>query len=95
MGEKVGIRELRQNLSVYVRRVRDGERFVVTERNQPVARLEPLADEDDHWQRLIDEGVLTPAAGRLADLPSPQPADSGDRNAVSKALEEAREERLP
>ena len=41
---RVGIRELRQNLSVYVRRIHRGERFEVTERGRPVALLVPLAD---------------------------------------------------
>jgi prevent-host-death family protein len=41
MGEKVGIAELRQNLSVYLRRVSRGERLVVTDRNRPVAELGP------------------------------------------------------
>ena len=38
--ERVGIRELRQNLSVYVKRVREeGRAYEVTERGEPVARL--------------------------------------------------------
>ena len=32
MAMRVGVRELRQNLSVYLRRVAKGESFVVTER---------------------------------------------------------------
>jgi prevent-host-death family protein len=37
--ERVGVRQLRQNLSVYLRRVRRGESLEVTERGQPVAVL--------------------------------------------------------
>lgn len=37
--EQVGVRELRQNLSVYLRRVAEGETLEVTERGRPVARL--------------------------------------------------------
>ncbi|MEJ7716708.1 MAG: type II toxin-antitoxin system prevent-host-death family antitoxin [Thermoleophilaceae bacterium] len=43
MTDTVGVRELRQNLSRYLDRVKDGERLVVTERNRPVAVLEPVA----------------------------------------------------
>ncbi len=39
---RVGVRELRQNLSVYLERVKAGESLEVTERGQPVARLAPL-----------------------------------------------------
>ena len=56
--ERVGVRELRQNLSVYLRRVRRGETLEVTERGQPVARLQPLVDVDDPLSRLEARGRL-------------------------------------
>jgi prevent-host-death family protein len=70
MASTVGVRELRQNLSVYLRRVAEGERFVVTDRREPVAELVPLAAEDDEaaWMR---RNNLKPAAGRLEDLGPP------------------------
>lgn len=37
----VGVRELRQNLSRYLERVKDGETLTVTERGHEVARLVP------------------------------------------------------
>lgn len=45
MVEVVPVRELRQNLSRYLRRVKAGEELVVTERGRRVARLVPFADE--------------------------------------------------
>ena len=39
MSETVGVAQLRQNLSRYLRRVARGERLVVTDRNRPVAEL--------------------------------------------------------
>ena len=41
MSETVGVAELRQNLSRYLRRVEQGERLVVTDHNRPVAELGP------------------------------------------------------
>src|SRR5688500_18828583 len=38
---RVGVRELRENLSVYLDRVKAGETLVVTEHGEPVARLAP------------------------------------------------------
>jgi prevent-host-death family protein len=40
---KVGVRELRQNLSRYLDRIKAGETLVVTEHGREVARLVPLA----------------------------------------------------
>jgi prevent-host-death family protein len=43
MGE-VGIKALKDHLSEYLRRVRDGERIVVTDRGAPVAVLAPVEE---------------------------------------------------
>jgi prevent-host-death family protein len=72
MASRVGIRELRQNLSVYLRRVAAGERLEVTERGRPVAQLVPLPDASDPLARLAARGRLARrASGRLADLGPP------------------------
>ena len=39
----VGVRELRNHLSDYLQRVREGERVVVTDRGEPVVELSPRA----------------------------------------------------
>jgi len=91
MSESVGVRELRQNLSVYLRRVKAGERLVVTERNLPVAELVPLDADLDPIERMIAEGRLWPPTRSLRDLPPPL-ENSGDPHALSKALQEMRED---
>lgn len=45
MAARVGVRELRQNLSKYLARVKAGEELVVTERGEEVARLIPKTTE--------------------------------------------------
>ena len=57
---EVGIRELRADLSRFVKRVRKGEEIVVTDRGKAVARLVPLEGERT-IDRLIREGLVTPA----------------------------------
>jgi prevent-host-death family protein len=42
MADAVGVRELRQNLSKYLDRVKAGEDLVVTEHGREVARLVPV-----------------------------------------------------
>lgn len=70
--DRVAVRELRQNLSVYLRRVKQGETLEVTERGVPVARLEPLREPDDPIARLEARGLVARrATRRLADLPPP------------------------
>jgi prevent-host-death family protein len=57
---EVGIRELRNHLSRYLDRVRDGDEVVVTDRGRAIARLVPV-DGERVLDRLIAEGVVTPA----------------------------------
>ncbi len=89
----VGVRELRQNLSVYLRRVEAGETLRVTERGQPVALLTPLPGRGDVLDRLIAERLATAAKGDLLELGFPRPYAL--RMSTSEALELEREERLP
>jgi prevent-host-death family protein len=73
---RVGVRELRQNLSVYLDRVKEGEILEVTEHGHAVALLTPLPRSTmSTLDRLIAEGRVTPGSGDLmAYLRSHQPA---------------------
>lgn len=90
---EVGVRELRQNLSVYLRRVAAGERFVVTDQREPVAVLGPMPETDDPWEKMFAGGRLSKPTNSLADVRPP--IDAGDSHAGTRAMEEQREERLP
>jgi prevent-host-death family protein len=90
---RVGVRELRQNLSVYLQRVRAGHTLEVTERGQPVALLVPLPDAESALSRLIASGRATAPVGDLCDL-SPPPLRRRRGKLLSRLLEELREERL-
>ena len=88
--DRVGIRELRQNLSVYLAKVKTGSVFAVTDRGKPVAVLKPLAADDDAWQRLVESGVVVPAAGSWSDIEPPK-GDIDSSRSASKYLQELRE----
>ncbi len=90
MNEKVGIAELRQNLSVYLRRVSAGERLIVTDRNRPVAQLGPVPGGSADIDRMIAEGQVSPP--KRSGLPKPVRM-TGDPHALSKALAEIRDDR--
>lgn len=59
--KKVGIAELKANLSSYLAEVRTGERFVVCDRATPVAWLVPYAEEE---QTLIIAAKAPPHAAK-------------------------------
>ncbi len=87
---RVGVRELRQNLSVYLDRVKAGETLEVTEHGQPVARLTPNPPQRlSLVDRMIAEGRITPAKGDHRTLPVP-PTIPG--RPLSEILREMRDE---
>ena len=91
--DRVGVRELRQNLSVYLRRVRRGETLEVTERGRPVALLQPIVAADDGLARLAERGLLVRrGAGNLADLPPPTSVKLD--HPLTSVLDESREDRI-
>ena len=67
----VGVRELRQNLSVYLERVQNGEALRVTDRGRVVAMLAPLPENSTSLDVLVASGRATPPVGRLEDLGPP------------------------
>ena len=88
---RVGIRALRRNLSVYLRRICRGERFEVTDRGRPVALLIPLTGSASPLARLIAQGrVSSPRRDLLGlDPPAGQPS-----TAATEVLLADRDDRL-
>jgi prevent-host-death family protein len=60
---KVGVRELRNNLSRYLERVHGGAEVVVTEHGRAIAKVVPIGDvgPTSSLDRLIQEGLASPA----------------------------------
>lgn len=56
----VGVRELKNGLSRYLKRVQEGEEIVVTERGRSVARLVPVNGSNlkEELQPLLREGAI-------------------------------------
>ena len=83
--EKVGVRELKDRLSHYLRVVRQGQSVEVTVRGKAVARLVPVQPRGEMalpeelearmWE-LASDGFLTWSGERL-ELPEPAAANRG------------------
>lgn len=57
----IGIRELNQQTSQILDRVRAGETIEITDRGVPIAEIRPVGREPSVLARLVAEGRLTPA----------------------------------
>lgn len=91
MADSIGVRELRQNLSVYLRKVKAGSTLRVTERGTEIARLVPSGPSESALGQLIAERGATVPAGSLADFAVPERAPREPTSV--ELLEELREER--
>jgi len=90
----VGVRELRQNLSVYLDRIKNGETLQVTEFGRVVALLTPLpAERLSPFERMVREGRAIPPKGSLKDRRPPQPGPPGMPSS-EEILAADREDRL-
>jgi antitoxin (DNA-binding transcriptional repressor) of toxin-antitoxin stability system len=87
----VGVRELRQNLSVYLARLATGTVFRVTDRGHAVALLVPLPPHATAVERLVATGRAEPARRDLLTLGRPT---ARPKASVADALREIRDDRL-
>lgn len=75
--ETIGLRELNQNPSKAVARVRAGASIVVTDRGRPVLRMVPEPRAENTLHRMIAGGeVRPPAESGMPDIVDDLPADT-------------------
>ena len=86
----VGVRELRQNLSVHLDRVKEGQTLTVTEHGHAVAELRPLPRMEDPIARLQASGQIIPARRPVSTLPRPVALNL--ETPLSALLDELRED---
>jgi len=89
MQETVGVRELRQNLSKYLERVKAGENLVVTERGREVARLVPSGD-GPYAEMARELGATIPTRDLIEVIDSLPPRDPAPAGTTDRILDELR-----
>jgi prevent-host-death family protein len=93
MENKVGIRELKQNASAVVARVKAGETITITERGREVAVLSPVKRS---WlDQMIESGSIAPAGGDLSEWlrNNPPVSDNWEGPSSEEIIVESRRER--
>ncbi len=88
--EKVGIRQIKSLLSSYIRKVKQGEVIVITERGVPVAKLSPIYEEaTDGVSDIVKEGLAS-WQGRKPGKFSPMKIDTSKKTAAEMVSEDRR-----
>ena len=93
MVDRVGVRELRQNLSRYLERVKAGEGLVVTERGREVARLVPSGASADRYAALVQRFGATLPLGRVEEMAARLGSPTRPAGTTDAFLRESRDSR--
>jgi prevent-host-death family protein len=93
--EKASISDLKNRLSAYLQKVRAGETILVFDRNEPIARIERIADggDDERLTRLRRAGLLAPPTRPMPFETLRQPSPRSEKSVVAALLEEREEGR--
>lgn len=93
--ERVSVRDLKNRLSAYLRRVESGTRVVVTDHGRPVAELGPLRPEDvspeEALRQMADAGEVVPPKGKGFSRFRPIKLDG---EPLASTIHDGREERF-
>ncbi len=70
---KVGVKELKNHLSNYIKKVKGGETLIVTDRGKAVVYMAPIGQEDliEDISQLIKEDLITWKGGKPRGNPHP------------------------
>ena len=94
MMKSVGLREINQAFSRYMKIVKAGEDVLITERGRPIAVIRPLASETDMDARirlLEADGLLSPPQKK--GQPQNHPPISLSGQGIAQTISEMRDER--
>ncbi|MBA4393834.1 MAG: type II toxin-antitoxin system prevent-host-death family antitoxin [Desulfobacca sp.] len=82
VSRNLGVREVKTNLSGLLKKVKEGQEIIITDRGKPIGKIVPFPAKElsleDRIRHLENQGLLDPLskkAGRR--LPSPLPAPAG------------------
>lgn len=88
MQTKVGIKELKAQLSAYLRQVKAGGTVIITDRGQPIGRIVPMTQPvDTVLESLLQAGLIAWSGKKLSSL-APVARTQGDRTVAELLLED-------
>lgn len=64
----IGVKELRNNLEEYISEINKGQSFTVIKRSKPVFQINPIDDEGDQWEEVVDFTKIKKGGIEIGDL---------------------------
>ena len=67
MDKIVGVKELRENLPSYIKKIQAGKSFTVVKRSKPVFKITP-PDEEGAWEEVVDLTRVRKGGVSISDI---------------------------
>ena len=64
----VGLKELRENIDIYIGEVRKGRSFTIVRRSKPVFKISPPEEDESLWEPVIDFTKVKKGGVPIADI---------------------------
>jgi prevent-host-death family protein len=90
LGTTVGVRELKNQLSSFLDRVKAGEDITVTEHGRPIARLTAIGGDVDRMAELVEAGIIRPATRPERRLPGKRVKLAGGASQITDLIDDQR-----
>jgi prevent-host-death family protein len=92
---KVGTRELKSKLSEYMRRVKDGETILVTERGKPIGQIIPVKQTIQEKLQTVIEAGLADWNGNMVKPGKPVAVNRSEKQISDLVVEDRDVNHLP
>jgi len=67
MNKIVGLKEFRENVEEYQKKVQKGHSFIIVKRSKPIFQISPITEEEQ-WEELIDFTKIKKGGIKAKDL---------------------------
>ena len=64
----VGLKELRENMEEYIKRVKKGEDLIIMRRSTPLFRVSPIENIEEEWEEVIDFTKIKKGGVNIKDI---------------------------
>ncbi len=64
----IGLKELRQKMSKYAQKVKEGYSFIVVKQSNPIFKITPLNEECDNWETVADFTKIKKGGIEIKDI---------------------------
>lgn len=64
----IGLKELRQNIPGFAKKVQNGQSFIVVKQSKPLFKITPLEQETEDWEEVIDFTKIKKGGVKLSEL---------------------------